>query len=209
MSDTALVLAGRIIPDPADRIRRYCGLPWSGGTPETWAFRYYDAVPSADPDRIDPVDVMVTAALHPGFSRTDLAYFTEEAGKLEAWLRSIPSDVDLADAGDDLVDYVAGLSTWDAPVGLSLRSKVLHRKRPQLVPLFDRAVVDWYRPVTGERAAASAWAPLLRALRDDLALADSRAAIEEISAQVQGALEGPVPSPLRLADIVVWMGVHG
>ena len=54
MSNPALVLAGRAIPDAGDRIRRYCGLPWSGGPPETWAYRYYDAVPTDDSDRISP-----------------------------------------------------------------------------------------------------------------------------------------------------------
>ena len=54
---------------------------------------------------------------------------------------------------------------------------MLHRKRPRLLPLFDRAVVDWYRPVTGQRAAATAWAPLLAALREDLATPPNRTAI--------------------------------
>jgi hypothetical protein len=37
MNDLPIVVAGRTIPDGVDRVRRYCGLPWSGGTGETWA----------------------------------------------------------------------------------------------------------------------------------------------------------------------------
>lgn len=46
MNDLPIVAAGREIPDGLDRIRRYCGLSWSGGEPETWAWRYYDVIPA-------------------------------------------------------------------------------------------------------------------------------------------------------------------
>ena len=208
MSDSALVLAGRAIPDAGDRIRRFCGLAWSGGPPETWAYRYYDAVPTDDSDRISPVDVLSAAALHPGLSRIDLGYFVEQADRLAHWLSRIPREVDLADADDELLDRLGEVSAWDEPVGLALRTKVLHRKRPRLLPLFDRAVVDWYRPVTGQRAAATAWAPLLVALREDLASPANQAAITEICGSVRSALDGPLPTSLRLADIAIWMGAR-
>jgi len=38
-----LVLAGHRHPRALDDIRRFCGLEWSGGGPEIWAFRYYEA----------------------------------------------------------------------------------------------------------------------------------------------------------------------
>lgn len=206
MSDQILVLAGRQVPDVADRLRRYCGLPWSGGRPETWAFRYYDAIPSADPGRVDPIDVVVTGALHPNLSRADLAYFAEEGDALGAWLGTIPADVDLGAASDDLLERIAGLAAWDVPAGLSMRTKVLHRKRPRLIPLFDRAIVDWYRPLTGERAASTAWRPLLRALRADLSRADNQRVLDAIAGELRPELGDTVPTRLRMADVAIWMG---
>lgn len=206
MSDQILVLAGRQVPEVVDRIRRYCGLSWSGGAPETWAFRYYDAIPSIDPDRVDPLDVVVTGALHPNLSRPDLTYFAEEGASLESWLTKIPTDVGLGEAGDDLVEALAELAVWDVPAGLSILTKVLHRKRPRLIPLFDRAVVDWYRPVTGERAAATAWRPLLRALRSDLSRADNQAVLDNIADELRPALGESLPTRLRMADVAIWMG---
>ncbi len=47
IDDLPIVAAGREIPDALDRIRRYCGLRWSGGPPETWAWPYFDTVTSA------------------------------------------------------------------------------------------------------------------------------------------------------------------
>ena len=52
-------------------------------------------------------------------------------------------------------------------------SKVTHRKRTRLIPLFDRAVMDRYRLVTGLRGEA-AWPALVRALKADLALDENR-----------------------------------
>ena len=46
MQELEIVAAGREIPDALDNIRHYCGLAWSGGPPETWAWDYYDAVPT-------------------------------------------------------------------------------------------------------------------------------------------------------------------
>lgn len=206
MSDRILVLAGRQVPDVTDRVRRYCGLPWSGGGPEIWAFRYYDAIRSADPGRVEPIDVVVTGALHPNLSRPDLTYFADEGPALEAWLAGVPDDVDLGAAADDVLERLAELARWDVPAGLSIRTKVLHRKRPRLIPLFDRAVVDWYRPVTGERAAVSAWAPLLRALRADLGRADNQAVLDGIADELRPALGATVPTRLRMADVAIWMG---
>ena len=129
----ALVCAARSVPRYSDNVRRYCGLTWSGGSAETWAFRYYEGVASCSGNAIEPSDVLACAALHSGLLHSDLAFFAERADVLEAWLDSLPDDVDLADADEATVDRVASLSELTAEVGLSLLSKVAHRKRPRLV----------------------------------------------------------------------------
>ena len=72
--DLSIVAGGRELPDALDRIRRYCGLPWSGGAPETWAWHFDDEVPTADDDDVIPTDVLCASSLHPGLSRADLAF---------------------------------------------------------------------------------------------------------------------------------------
>lgn len=89
-----------------------------------------------------------------------------------------------------------------SPTSLTLLTKVLHRKRPFLVPLIDRHVVDRYRPITGQRKPTAAWPGLVKALATDL---DSNAAaLAEIRAQLCSALGSDV-SPLRLCDIAIWI----
>lgn len=74
-----LTLAGHRVEQAGDVIRRFCGLPWSGGPPETWASPYYDATMPAD-GLLRLTDVTAAAALHPGLSRADLRLFHERKG---------------------------------------------------------------------------------------------------------------------------------
>ena len=205
LSKFTLRLAGRTVDEVWDRLLRYCGLPWSGGDPETWAYRYYDLV-ETDPDRVTQVDVLSAAALHPGFSKGDLGYFWEAAGELERWLAPLPHDLVLRDADESVLAHLSELSGWaDAPT-VTLLSKVLHRKRPALIPLVDRHILDWYRPVTGERTAAAAWPGLVRALKADLG-GENALLLAILNVELENRLERPL-THLRLADIAVWMGAQ-
>ena len=200
-----LPLAGRSIVRPYDRIRRYCGLRWSGGGPETWAYRYYDAI-TTPADEVVPVDVVATAALHPGISRSDLGWFHDHTSDLNDWLRGIPTGEDearLARADAGLLDHLALLVDLPDVPSIALLSKVLHRKRPDLIPLIDRHIVDWYRPVTGERSAKLAWRPFLGAMQQDLTL-ETLIFLTSFARSLE--LEGCRRlSHLRLIDIAVWM----
>jgi len=200
----AIGLGGRRIADPLDRLRRYCGLPWSGGTSETWPYRYYDAIESPDADRITPIDVLAAGAIHPGLSRGDLAFFHDEADALAAWLASTPADIRLADADDDLLDHLAEVATWDVPVSLALLTKVLQRVRPLLVPIADQHLVDWYRRYTGEGDPVAAWPILLSGLRNDLHYRTTWLVLAMFGARLETEL-GRAPSTLRRVDILIRM----
>ncbi|WP_448071042.1 DUF6308 family protein [Georgenia yuyongxinii] len=196
------VIAGRPMPAARDRIRRYCGLVWSGGPAETWAFRYYDAIPHAGPG-IGPVDVLAAAAVHPGLSRADLAYFVDRAPEIADWLAQIPANATLVDVDSSVFESVLAMATWIEGPSLTLLSKVLHRVRPGLIPPVDRHMLDWYRHVTGERNARAAWPHLLHALRADVRAGDAElmAIADEVEAGTGVRLSG-----VRLIDIAVWMG---
>lgn len=199
-------IGGRGVDDGWDRVARYCGLDWSGGSDETWAFRYYDSISSPSDSTIEPVDVMATAALHPSLTKADLTFFFEERTALERWLADLPTDEDLAAIDADVHRHLDGLSSWAGSVSLQLLTKVLHKKRPLQIPLVDRHVLDWYRPVTGERSAVKAWPALLRAVGEDLDVANAGAIRAMADAVEDQTLERL--SPLRVMDIIIWMGAH-
>ncbi len=197
-----LVIAGRQIEDAITRVRRYCGLEWLGHPPETWAYRYYDVVES-DQRAVAQVDVLAAGALHLGLSRDDLSYFWNQRTALSAMIAEFPAALTLADADDSTIDRLAQIPEMFDGVTLSLLTKVLHRKRPELIPLINRELIDWYRPVTGERRATSAWLPILHGLRDDLVL---NAASLNTAGRALDLELGRHLSHTRLVDIAVWMG---
>ena len=204
-----LICAGRPIPNAKDQIRRYCGLPWSGGEPESWAYEFYDTVPTGPGDLPGPPDLLAAAALHPGFGRPEMAFFNDGgAVACERWLVPLPSDLDLADADDVVLEHILTLPQIAGGEWLSILSKVVHHKRPRLVPLFDRAIVDWYRPATGQRGVA-AWPALVRAVHSDLAAPENRRWLADVREELALELSGVVPSDLRLMDIAVWMSGRG
>lgn len=171
---TTLVLADRPLPNVADDLRRYAGLTWSGGRREVWAPRYYDYLVDNDPSDVLPVDVLAAAALHPKLNHSDLTWFVEHRSELQDFLATV-DDVDLAVSDPGWLDVLLDLAGQD--VELSLLTKVLHRKRPKLIPLLDRRIVDWYRLKLTTRGAA-AWPQLTRALARDLAA--NRRALEDL-----------------------------
>jgi hypothetical protein len=195
---TGLVLAGRAIPDALDHVRRYCGLAWSGGPPETWAYRYFDVI-GTDPCVLEPTDVVCAAALHPGISRDDLAFFHDRKAAIDAWLQAVGVDADIRTPGAG--DALQRLLEFDAP-SFTLLTKVLHHKRPNLVPMVDRHVIDRYRPITGERRPELAWPGLVEAIRSDLE--QNEAALGAITTELDQVLD-ITPSPLRICDIAIWM----
>ena len=189
-----MIFAGREIRAARDNVLRYCGLPWSGGEGEVWAYPYYDAIVTT-PDLVEPIDVVATAALMPKLTPHDLTWFSEKRSELEQWLQVVP-DIHLANASIDEVALLDELrSIADTGVTLSLLSKVLHRKRPGIIPILDRAPLDWYRRQLDGRGAA-AWPQYIRLLAGDLQR--NATTLEKISQDV------PL-TPLRIADIAIWM----
>ena len=210
--DLALAVGGRLVADAIDVVRRYAGLDWSGGGPEVWAFQYFDRTPAVFDDVVTPVDVLCAASMHPGLSRHDLAFFVDQRAGLSAWLAGADPNVTLWDADERTLRHVESLTSFEPAVTLSLLTKVLHRKRPLLIPLLDRHVVDFYRPVTGERRPVLAWPGLLEAIRADLGSPEQRLLVQT-AAEISGAMtrvgDADVTiGSLRFIDIAIWMSAR-
>jgi hypothetical protein len=198
------ILAGRPMPDCWSRISRYCGLPWDDNPPETWGCRSYDV--RSDPHTVTPRDVAAAGALHPGISQADLSWYCSHRRELEDWLTRLPTDVSLRDVDGDPATAIISLPALADGTSISLLSKVLHRKRPMLIPVIDRALVDHYRPLTGQQRVGEAWQPLLFELADDL-----RTNVEALGA-ISLVLQlnyRRFALPLRVIHIAITMDGHG
>jgi hypothetical protein len=122
----------------------------------------------------------------------------------------------LADATDEDIDAVAGLfAVLDTEqyrrrgIRGTIVSKVLHRKRPDLVPLYDSRIDSGYRasgkiPHDPHRSWVHFMDHICRLMRDDLqhetnAFADLVALARE---------RGAALTALRILDILVWMSLE-
>jgi hypothetical protein len=76
-------------------------------------------------------------------------------------------------------------------------TKILHRKRPDLVPINDSRVRKFY-------GVKNSYAPLFAAIHNDLQDPETIAMLQDLAAPHTG-LDGRPMSILRALDIIVWM----
>lgn len=175
-----------------------------------YAYPAYDAYDGgAGPWRLSDGDLLAPVLLN---VRTSIAAYyslTRIRPNLEAWLQEIPVDTCLADDDEAsqgrLGELFALLDEGVPGVGGATFAKVMHRKRPNFVPLYDRYI--WWAYVGADGAPIArdrrrSWAefmPLLfSALSSDLQREGSW-----VSALAKTARKPPVTA-LRALDVVAW-----
>lgn len=132
--------------------------------------------------------------------------------KISCLLDKIPADRDLADvastefsgtfgersAATELWHVLRGRDTGRWGVGETRASKIMARKRPRLIPIYDSVV----GPLMGLQGNSKGqWAAWHAAFTKDPGLSKRLAHIREVS-----RIEDPI-SDIRVMDIVLWM--HG
>ena len=175
-----------------------------------YAYPAYDTLETNSTASLVDGDLLAPMLLGAHVDASRFALLREMLPALEA-VADLP-EVPLQDADDDHVLCVAGLfGILDEPryAGRGIRgtivSKVLHRKRPELVPLYDSRIFEAYTaPGAIPRSTDHAWqqfmALLCTQMRDDLqAEAAAFTALEELA-----AAEGTPVTQLRILDILVW-----
>lgn len=199
--------------EAVDHARRYL----TDGT--GWAYPAYDGYerdradgPVTDADLLAPVLLNVSHLT----IRTFEALQAKRA-EFDEHLARIPLDLDLADAGPndlavlgDLFAVQDGSRVWG--VQGTVLAKVLHRKRPRFVPLYDERVRAVYQdgpdaPVPPPpRRTRRSWREFVvlyaEAIQQDL----HREA--DLWLEIAALAPGPPITPLRALDIVAWWAGH-
>lgn len=179
---------------------------------DRFAYPAYDAF-STDGGwwRISDADLVAPVLLNAEMNSRVYYALEQLRPHLEQWLRDVPPDARLIEAGptdlDRLGELFGVLDREDIPLKArgSILAKLMHRKRPAFIPLYDRSIDYCYRDAPGApvpREPGRRWRdflPLLgRAMADDL-----RSGAELFDAVVALA-PGPTITPLRALDIVAW-----
>lgn len=197
-----LTVAGAAIPDAHRLLEAYCGL-----TGHVWAYPYYDQMPLDDgePSRLD---LLTAAVMHGPIRKADLEWYESTRPAIGDLLADLPGDVDLADAPaalcDRIADGVAALTEGRDGAIRGLLTKILHRRRPRLVPIDERDIAKRYATAHG-RPGRMPYRELLTSMATDLADDDNVRALTEIGEHLSRTGLAPLPTDLRTLDIATWM----
>ena len=175
-----------------------------------YAYPAYDRLVTNGTAELVDGDLLAPALIGVHIDAARFGLLREMLPSLEA-VADLP-DVALHEADDDHVRCVAGIfGILDEPryAGRGVRgtvvSKVLHRKRPDLVPLYDSRIFEAYTaPGVLPRSTTRSWQDFMTLLcaqmREDLQAEDAAfAELEQLAAEADAPL-----SRLRILDILVW-----
>lgn len=215
-----LRVGARTLPlgEAADYVRSYVASAADGPRSTTpFAYPAYDGYPGSAGPELAPQDLFAPALLNvPLYSLRTYYELLDALPRINERLRSVPARLSLADAGDDVLARATQvyevLDGPDAPFGVSMTTlaKIVHRKRPQLLPLWDDHIAECYLRVgpqggpriqpdsrRGWRDFATVWMPTVRQdLREHLEAWDALARLTPA--------HEPSITPLRALDIVGW-----
>ena len=178
-----------------------------------WSYPSYDGFderhsqgPLVDADLLAPVLLNVGRT----YSIELYEALRAEVPRLQGVLDRIPLALSLADATDEHLEMLGELVSVLDGVGikgarLTVLSKILHRKRPRFVPLYDRQVRDVYLgddPFPIRREKGRSW----QAFMVEYAAAVQRDLRREAPfwQEIADLAETPPITPLRALDIVAW-----
>ncbi|MFD9590140.1 DUF6308 family protein [Streptomyces sp. NPDC059980] len=193
-----------------DDLRRYFGIGLPSGEASFTGSRFEHLAGGGDrwevADRFTAEDLVAVQTLSVTVPASVALNILEGplGARLSHLLHAIPKDPDMVDAGVDVVaDGSPADQAWhllrDQPdVGWVIAGKLLARKRPRLLPVYDRVV----RCAVGR--PPSFWLALRTALREDDAAVHRRL----LQLREVAGLPGTV-SALRVCDVAVWMGHQG
>ncbi len=103
--------------------------------------RYLDYKPSTDPNRLMPEDLAVTILIN---SRARASAFKSAQDKgADLLLETLPTVVlerTTPAERDQVADLIAEMACWDG-LAASIATKILHKKRPKLIPILDNEAI--------------------------------------------------------------------
>lgn len=179
-------------------------------TRNSWSYPAYDQLVTNGSARLVDGDLLAPNLIGAEVDRGRFLLLRELMPRI-AGVVDLPP-VALQDADDDVVEQVAALFAVldEAPyAGRGVRgtivSKVLHRKRPDLVPLYDSRIFESYTaPGAIERSAHRSWRESMTLLLLQMR-ADLRQETAGFDALVEvAAAAGADLTRLRILDILIW-----
>ncbi|ROR72389.1 DUF6308 family protein [Bogoriella caseilytica] len=199
-----------LLPDHRERavglLRRYFGLDGSAAFTGSRFERLGGGGDSpANADRVTAEDIVSLSMLSirlPGWASQRLLEDDEFSEVASAHLAKLPTDLDLVDADPEtLAAGGVAAQLWShlyqlRGVGPTTVSKLMARKRPPLIPVWDSVIQRAF----GLKNSGAQW----RIWRDNLAADNQRLHRDMLVLREKAGLTDEI-SALRILDVVVWM----
>ncbi len=182
-----------------NRLHRYFADGW---------YDLYDGVVVAQDAQLTVCDLVLSVTLNSQLdTRNKVWHVWRQRAEVEQILARIPVDVSLQSATlpwDDLHALFAAFCGIRYAAE-AVTTKVLHKKRPQLIPIYDRVLGEFFRPQIEPRIWRQGGAPFLitymRLFRDLLVVHE-----REIAELTQFVTDAGWPvTPVRVLDVLLWM----
>ncbi len=181
---------------------------------EHW-YPMYDGVPVAHDSRLTVPDIALSTMLNSRTSGNTAGAIWRAREQVEQGLTKIPANIDVlgvpADApipGADGISQAITAMCGIRRVKLSVATKILHKKRPALIPIFDSVVESCYMPIcdTARGRSYGDYAVALTRLvhKDMLGLAGELKGLEN-----EMAANGTPMTALRILNVLTWAVAAG
>jgi hypothetical protein len=127
------------IPDCLTKVIEYCRPFNEGGVA---AYEAYDKFPVQNASTLSAFDILLANNIGANLSGENFVRLWRNREEIEKRLAKVPSDLDLPELSSDDEDLWENLrelfiACWCKGVSHSKITKILHKKRPQLIPIVD------------------------------------------------------------------------
>jgi hypothetical protein len=170
--------------------------------------RYLDYRPSTDPNRVVPEDLAVTILINSRVAGRAFKSVQDHGATL--LLESLPQvalENTTAIQRDDVADLIAEVASWDG-FAASVATKILHKKRPLLIPILDNEAIfgAYMNPLWPARRASQETVYNRKRIRDALEwIAKDLTSSENESSWQQLSTIEKARSRIELFDMVWWV----
>lgn len=173
------------------------------------SYEAYDLLDISQDNKLTDLDILVANNIRAQMDGRAFLSFGRNRAKIEAALNSLPVSLPIDDRWPKAKSMWHAIENayracWDEHVRAARVTKVLHKKRPQLIPLIDTRVVigRYYAGYRGPRAGVPCMMAVTRRVRKDMmtngiTLRELQGALEERDIHL---------TRVRLFDILLWMG---
>ena len=176
---------------------------------ERYLYQTYDTYSTNDdPMALADGDLLAPVLLNVRVSVSSYKKLRGWRAQLEERLRVLPQNLELRHANESELQLVAdcfGVLDGQRWMATTL-AKVLHRKNPQLVPLYDQNVRRCYVPVPIGQDPKRSWSEFFRLLARKMQqdLIDGAEQWDRLCQAADRVSEGPPLTKLRALDILAW-----